>query len=218
MFLGHYGLALGAKPLARKPSLGTLILAAQFADLVWPLLLLLGVEHVRIVPGLLAASPMDFTDYPFTHSLLGQCLGGAVFAAVYYARQKDARAARLLGLLVPSHWLLDLLVHRPDLPLWPSGPKVGFGLWGSIPGTLLVEAIFFGGGLLVYARSTAAKDRVGSVALWSMAAALVALYAGAVFGPAPSSPTLVAMGALSLWLFVPWGDWIDRHRNLRNAA
>jgi hypothetical protein len=205
MFLGHYGVALGARKLARKPSLGTLILAAQLADLIWPLLLLLGIERVRIVPGLMAASPMDFEYYPFTHSLITQALVGACFGAIYYGLRRDSRGALILGLAVVSHWFLDLAVHRPDLPLYPGGPKYGLGIWNSVPLTLLVEAIFFGGGLWLYLRATAAKDRVGTWALWSLVIVLVVLYGAASAEPPPSDTMAMAASAVVLWLFVPWG-------------
>jgi hypothetical protein len=215
MFLGHYGVAFGGKTVAHKPSLGTFILAAQLADLVWPILLLAGVEHVRIVPGLMAASPMDFTDYPYTHSLVTQLLAGAVFGGIYFALRKDGKGALALGAAVVSHWFLDLLVHRPDLPVWPGGPKLGFGIWSSVPLTLIAEALVFGGGLYLYLRATAARDRTGSWALWSLVALLVALYAAASVETPPADPAPMAIGALVLWLFVPWGYWIDRHRRVR---
>jgi len=216
MFLGHYGVAFGGKTLARKPSLGTFILAAQLADLVWPILLLAGVERVRIVPGLMAASPMDFTYYPYTHSLATQALAGAVFGAVYFALRKDGRGALILGAAVVSHWFLDLLVHRPDLPVWPGGPKLGFGIWNSVALTLLAEALVFGGGLCLYLRATTARDRIGNWALWSLVALLVAAYAAASVETPPADSGPMAIGALVLWLFVPWGYWIDRHRKLRS--
>jgi hypothetical protein len=215
MFLGHYGVAFGGKTIARKPSLGTFTLAAQLADLVWPILLLAGVERVRIVPGLMAASPMDFTYYPFTHSLVTQTLAGAVFGAFYFALRKDGRGALILGAAVVSHWFLDLLVHRPDLPVWPGGPKLGFGIWNSVVLTLLAEALVFGGGLVLYLRATTAKDRIGNWALWSLVALLVATYAAASLETPPADSGPVAVSALVLWLFVPWGYWIDRHRQLR---
>jgi len=216
MFLGHYGVAFGAKTVAHKPSLGTFILAAQLADLVWPILLLLGIERVRIVPGLMAASPMDFEYYPFTHSLLIQAVAGACFGSIYFGLRKDGRGAVALGLAVVSHWFLDLTVHRPDLPLYPGGPKFGLGIWNSVPLTLIAEAIVFGGGLYLYLRATAAKDRTGSWALWFFVAFVVLCYAGSALGPPPPGATPLAISAIVLWLFVPWGYWIDRHRRLRS--
>ncbi|MGO9829304.1 MAG: metal-dependent hydrolase [Myxococcaceae bacterium] len=217
MFLGHFGLAFGAKPLASKPSLGLLIFAAQFADLVWPILLLAGVERVAIVPGLMAASPMEFINYPITHSLLALAMWGLAIGGLYWLVRQDRRGALVVGLLVVSHWLLDLLMHRPDLPIWPGGPKVGLGLWNSVPGTLLAEALAFGVGVWIYARATVAKDRSGRWGLVGLVVTLVCLYLAVSFGPPPANVTGLAMGGLALWIFVPWGMWIDRHRALRAA-
>ena len=107
MFLGHLGFGLAAKASAPRASLGTYLMACQLPDLIWPILLLLGIERVRIVPGITAASPMDFTWYPWTHSLLMSLLTSMVFALVYRAARKDGRAAAWLGITVFSHWVLD---------------------------------------------------------------------------------------------------------------
>ena len=170
MFLGHYALGLPPRSAAPRTSLGTLTMAANLADEVWPILLVLGVEHVRIVPGLLAASPFDFTDYPWSHSLLTGALAGLVFAAIYFMVRRYGRGALVLGGLVVSHWLIDLFFHRPDLPLWPGGPKFGFGLWGSLPVTVICEFVFFAIRLWLYQRATVAVDKIGSIALWAQAA------------------------------------------------
>src|SRR5581483_11351252 len=150
MVLGHYGIALAARRWAPQTSLGTLVLAAQLADEVWPLLLLLGVERVEIIQSGPPTLHLNFLKYPITHSFLTELVGGALLGIVYFLLRKDIRGAILTGLLVPSHWVLDFLVHVPDLPIWPGGPKVGLGLWHSVPATVILEAGFFLGGLLVY--------------------------------------------------------------------
>jgi hypothetical protein len=216
VFLGHYGLAFAAKRVAPRAKLGTLVFAAQWADELWPVLLLLGVEHVRVVPGLMAASSFDFVQYPISHSLLLDIGWGALFGGLYYAVRRDRRGAVVVGLLIVSHWMLDLLVHRPDLPLWPGGPLVGLGIWRSVPLTYLAEAVVFGGGLAVYLRSTVATDRTGTIALWALVAVLVAIYLlpqGS--GSPPPTEHAIGASALVLWLFIPWGYWIDRHRVVR---
>ncbi|HUZ05712.1 MAG TPA: hypothetical protein VMU62_10165 [Acidobacteriaceae bacterium] len=220
MFLGHYGVALGAKRLAPKTSLGTLILAAQLADLLWPILLLLGIEHVRIVHAQVPTLNLDFVSYPITHSLLTGILGGLLLGTLYslLRKGKDMRGAFVVAALVPSHWILDFLVHVPDLPLWPGGPRVGLGLWRSLPWTLVVEAFFLIAGLVIYLRTTRAKDGVGNYALWSLVVLLVTAYLGALVGPAPRNTQALAYSALILWLLVPWAYWIDRHRTLRNPG
>lgn len=213
MFIGHYGVALGAKRAAPRTSLGTLILAAQFADELWPILLLLGVERVRIVPGLMAANSLDFVDYPITHSLLMSVVWAALFGLVYFAIRRYRTGAWIVGAAVLSHWFFDLVVHRPDLPLWPgSSTRVGLGLWNSVPITMILEFGIFLTGLAIYLRSTRARDRIGSWGLWSMAAVLIIFFLAGSLGPPPSSERALAIATLGSWLFIPWGYWIDRHR------
>jgi hypothetical protein len=212
LFVGHFGAGLAAKALAPRVSLGSLFLAAQFIDLAWPTLLLLGVERVRIAPGITAVTPLDFEHYPFTHSLLAVLLWGAGLAVVYRLISKDCRSALVLGALVVSHWLLDLVVHRPDLPLYPGSAKVGLGLWDSVAGTLVVELAVFGLGATLYLRATRSRDRTGAWALWSLLGFLLLVHLGNLLGPPPPSVAAIAWVGQAQWLLVLWGYWIDRHR------
>lgn len=207
MFLGHHAAGFAAKRLAPQVSLGTLFFAAMLLDLIWPLLLLAGVEHVRIAPGITAVTPLDFYDYPWTHSLLMVAALSIVVALLW----RNAVA----GALVLSHWVLDFIAHRPDLPLWPDGPKVGLGLWNNLAATVLVETGLFAAGLMLYLRATAARDRTGNVALWSLVAFTIVVYMVSLFGPPRPSAMAIGWGGLAAWLFVPWGSWIDRHRRPR---
>lgn len=217
MFLGHFGVAFAARRAAPRTSLGATIFAAQFLDELWPILLLAGVEQVRVVPGLMAASPLDFVSYPISHSLLMAVVWGAVIGGGYYALRRDRRGAWVLALAVVSHWILDLPMHRPDLPLWPgASPHVGFGLWNSVTATVIIELAFFAIGLAAYVRGTRARDHIGRWALWVMVTLLVAIFLGGLRGAPPDART-VAISALGLWLFVPWGWWIDRHRESVSA-
>ena len=212
MFLGHYGLAFAAKRAAPRTSLGTLTFAAQWLDEVWPVLLLLGVEQVRIVPGLMAASPLDFTHYPISHSLLAAVGWGALIGGIYQLARHSPRAAVIVGALVVSHWVLDLIVHGPDLPLFPGGPRVGLGVWNSVPLTIALEAVFYLGGLAVYVRATSAIDRIGRYALWLLVVVQVACYAAALVGPPPPPTHMLGVSALLLWIFIPWVARVDQHR------
>lgn len=212
MFLAHYGAALAAKGVARRDSLGSTVLAAQWSDLLWPILLLTGIEHVRIVAGLMAASPLDFVDFPVSHSLLAVIGWAVVIGGLYFVITRRGRGATIMGLLVLSHWLLDLLVHRPDLPLWPGSTlKVGLALWNSIAVTLALELGLLALGLLIYTRVTRPSDRIGRWGLWTMITVLVAFFLSSFAAPPPSESAL-AVGGLALWVFVPWAYWIDRHR------
>src|SRR6266702_4778889 len=144
MFIGHFGVGFGAKAAAPKTSLGTLFLASQFIDLLWPSLLLVGAERVRITPGITKVTPLDFEYYPISHSLLAVLGWAFLVAMVYQVLKRYPRGSIVVGLLVVSHWFLDLIVHPPDLQLAPgSNIKVGFDLWASLPGTLILELFIF---------------------------------------------------------------------------
>jgi membrane-bound metal-dependent hydrolase YbcI (DUF457 family) len=149
MFLGHFAIGFAAKRAAPRASLGTLFLAAQFIDLLWPLLVLAGIERVRIAPGITVVTPLDFEHYPWSHSLLMVLVWGVLFAGVYFLIRRDRRTSLVLGLAVVSHWVLDWLTHRPDLPLAPGAERVGLGLWNSFAGTLIVEVGLFALGVFL---------------------------------------------------------------------
>ena len=212
MFIGHFGLAMAAKKVAPRPSLGTLVLAAQLVDGAWPVFVLLGWERVEIEPGVTAVTPLRFVSYPYTHSLVAGAVWAAMLAGSYYALRRDRTGAAWIAALVVSHWVLDFASHRPDMPLWPGGPKVGLGLWYSLPGTLVVEFALFGAGAWIYVGATRPRDRAGTYAFAAFIAVLAAIYAAAVFGPPPPSVTALAMSGLLGWLFIVWASWIDRHR------
>ena len=212
MFLGHFGVALAAKKVAPRPSLGTLVLAALLVDGIWPVFMLLGLEKVEIVPGITAVTPLLFVSYPYTHSLAATVLWGALVAAAYFLFRRDRAGALWLAALVLSHWILDFVSHRPDMPLWPGGPLVGLGLWYSVPATLAVELGLFAVGAWLYASVTRPRDRIGTYSLWAFVATMTAVYLSGVFGPPPPSAEALAMTGLAGWLLVAWCYWIDRHR------
>ena len=213
MFIGHFAVGLAAKKVAPKVSLGTLFLSVQLLDLLWPIFLLLGVEHVRIRAGDTAFTPLDLYDYPISHSLVTVLAWSGLFAVAYYVVRKYPRGAWVLGIGVFSHWVLDLITHRPDLPIAPgSTTYVGLGLWNSFAGTVLVEGAIFLAGVVIYVRSTVATDKVGKYGFWSLIGFLVLSWVGNMIGPPPPDSQSLAYFSLLLWLFVPWGYWIDRHR------
>jgi hypothetical protein len=218
MFSGHFGLAFASKRAAPKTSLATLVLAAQWLDTVWPVFLLLGVEHVRIAPGNMRMTPLDFYDYPWSHSALAAALWGVAFGGVHFVLRRSRRTAALLGALVFSHWVLDLLTHGPDLPLWPGGPRVGLGLWNAPAAEILLEAAIYFGGAAVYFRTTRPRDRVGRAAAWVFAALIPILQLSASAGPPPSVAALARMSALLPWPLLLLAWWFDRHREPEPAA
>ena len=213
MFLGHFGVGLAAKKAAPQVSLGILFLAAQFLDLLWPTLLLLKVEQVSISPGITTVTPLDFTHYPISHSLVTVCGWGLLLGAGYGLLKKDLRGAVIITMCVISHWLLDLIMHRPDLPLYPGGTtRVGLGLWNSLDATILIESVTFFGGMLLYLKSTKAKNKIGRYGFWLLIFLLAFIYVGNIFGPPPPDVKTIALAGHLQWLFVIFGWWVDRNR------
>jgi len=216
MFIGHFGVAFAAKKLVPRASLGTLFIAAQLADLLWPAFVLLGIERFEIKPGYTAVTPLEFVHYPYSHSLLAMAFWGVAFAAAYAVlRRRPVAVAVTLAALVLSHWLLDVLTHAPDMPLtlW-GGPMLGLGLWSSVAGTVAIETALFAAGVALYMKTTRPQDRIGSRALAALVIFLFVVYLANVFGPPPPSVTAVAWSGFAMWLLVAWGYWVDAHRQL----
>ena len=213
MFLGHYGVAFAAKRAAPRTSLGALTFAAEFLDELWPILLLLGVEQVRIVPELMRMSPLDFTYYPYSHSLVMAIVWGILIGVAYFLLRRYQRGAWIMAALVVSHWLLDVPMHRADLPLWTgaSSPKVGWGWWNSIAATYVIELTIYAAGISMYFRATRARDRIGSWGLWAYVLILLVIFVASNGSPPPSERVL-AWSTMGIWLFVPWAWWVDKHR------
>jgi hypothetical protein len=217
MFIGHFALGFGAKKAAPAVSLGTLLVACQFADLLWPTLLIAGLERVELQPGATVVTPLNFVSYPYSHSLLTLCVWGLLFGGGYMIlRRSRIAAAVTIALLVISHWFLDFATHRPDMPLTPlpsmSETKVGLELWASRPATMAVEIAMFTIGVALYLRTTTARDRIGSIGLWSLIVFLSVIYLANMFGPVPPSAAAVAWTTQSMWLVMAWGYWVDGHR------
>lgn len=213
MFIGHFGIGMAAKKYAPEISLGTLFIAAQFLDLLWPTLLLLDVEHVIIRP-YNSLQPLDFIDYPISHSLIMVFLWSFLFGVVYWLFKKDKKAATILGLCVLSHWILDLIVHFPDLPLYPGhSPKLGFGLWNSRIGTVLAEGVIFVTGIIFYLQKTRAKNVAGTILFWVLIGLLVASHAANMLGPAPPGINAIAWAGQLQWIFVLLAFWVDHNRS-----
>ena len=193
MFIGHYGVALAAKKLAPRVSLGTLFLAAQLLDLIWPTLVLLGIERVRIAPGITRVTPLDFEHYPYSHSLLAVLAWSILAGGGHYLKRGSRTAALVIGLLVTSHWLLDFLVHRPDLPILPwADTKTGLDGWSSYPLTLALELGFFGAGLWLYSDTTRPSDRSGKWGYAALSVLMVAIFFANTFGPPPPGQEISA--------------------------
>ena len=215
MFPGHLAVALAAKRFEPRVPLGAAVAAAFGLDLLWPILVLLGIEFVSVQPGLTAFSSLSFDSYPLSHSLLAAAVWSAIAALLARSVYGSPRIAAILGCLVASHWALDFVTHRPDLPLWPGGPLVGLGLWNSIPGTFLVEGGLLVAGVRTYLRVTVAYDRVGRWALVGLVGLVTLIWVTEPWAPPPPPGGGGAAAALILWLLPPWARWIEAHRGPR---
>jgi membrane-bound metal-dependent hydrolase YbcI (DUF457 family) len=213
MFIGHFAVGMGAKAARPAISLGTLFLAAQLLDLLWPTFLLLGWEEVAIEPGNTVVTPLNFTHYPISHSLLLVAGWSLLAGGLYWLFSKSRGGALVVGLCVLSHWVLDVFMHRPDLPLFPGkSPLFGLGLWNSLLASVLVEGALFAIGVMLYVRSTRALDKIGQIGFWVLIAFLLFVQTGNYFGPPPARVADIAWVGQMQWILVLWGYWVDRHR------
>ena len=217
MFIGHFALGFAAKRAAPRVSLAALFAAAQLADIIWPFLVAFGIEQVRIQPGITAFTPLDFVSYPYSHSLLMLCVWGALFGALCANAFHARRAFAVIAALVVSHWVLDWVTHRPDMPLYPGGPKFGLGLWNSVAATVTVEVLMFVAGVWIYSRTTRARDLIGRQALPAFVGFLLVAYLASSIGPPPPNVTAIVVTAIAgAAVIVLWAWWFDRHRVVVN--
>jgi hypothetical protein len=200
-----------------KLSLGTLFLAVQLCDVLWGAFLLLGWEHVRIVTDGSSLLPFEFYDYPISHSLVGTLVWSVVAAALYYSwPTRDTirhwQAAALVGLAVFSHFVLDVLVHLPDLPLSGNdSPKLGLGLWKHPLTVMVMELVSLGLGLTIYVALRSHRHPVRPIRLTLLVLVLVGTYLASEYGPPPPSVTIVALSDIVLLLAVAaLAAWTDR--------
>jgi membrane-bound metal-dependent hydrolase YbcI (DUF457 family) len=211
MGVGHLAVGFASKKWAPRASLGWLMLAPIFVDVWWGLFILTGVERARITPGITKSIPIDLEYIPWSHSLVTNVGWALLLAGIYFALRKDRRAAAVLFLGVMSHWLLDFVSHRADMPILPSGPLVGLGLWNHPLAAFSVEAALLALGIWLYVGSTR-PVRGGKAGLAILIAVLFAANAGAYFGPPPPSITPMAVANLSTLILV-WICWrIDGRR------
>ena len=212
MFVGHYGVGLAAKRLAPETSLGTLVLAALLADLLAWALVVTGIEHFAIKPGITTTNPLDLYDYPISHSLATDALWGALLAAGYYLVRRHWRGTLLIFAAVLSHWLLDFVAHRADMPLAPGIHKYyGLGLYNSRRGMITVEGVIWLSGIVIYLRATRSKKPLGTYVFSVFVAALTWIWLVSLRGLPPPG-TIVQAGISSLvfmFVTVAGAYWVD---------
>lgn len=208
MFIGHFALALSAKKIDKLPSLAIMFVAVQLLDLLWPIFVLLGFETFKIEVGNTAITPLDFVSYPYSHSLLMTVIWAVLFSAGYFLITKNKKGSILLGVLVCSHWILDFITHRPDLPLSPFGSlKVGLGLWNMPVAETIIEVGLFLTGVYMYFKTVNPKRKI---AFWTLMIFFIGIHFMNILGPPPPSINAVALGANTLWIFVLWAWWVEK--------
>jgi len=220
MFIGHYGVSYAIKSRDKSIPLWVLFMAVQFLDVFWAIFVPLGIEKVRIVPGFTATNPLDLYYMPYTHSLLGailwSVLGFGLYRFVVSVRGADGAktmAAVLVGLAVFSHWILDLIVHRPDLSLYDDTYKMGLGLWDYPVIAFALEIVILFGGMFLYMRSTTASNAIGKFGMPVLGLVLIAVQSMVFFGAPPSSASSAAVTALGAYvLFAAAAFWLERQR------
>lgn len=213
MFVGHFALGYAAKRVEPALSLAVLFGAAQFADLLWPALVAVGLEHVRIDPGNTVVTPLDFVSYPYSHSLLFLVIWAVLCGVAARLFAAGRRALLVVSGLVVSHWVLDVIAHRPDMPLYPGGPTIGLGLWNSLWGTVVVELGMYAAGVWIYWRATRGRDGVGRWASALLAIFLPCIYVVNLLGPPPPSVAAIWIAGLAGGaLILTWSWWSDAHR------
>lgn len=216
MFIGHFAVGFASKKFAPRTNLALLMTAPLLADMLWPIFLLLGWERVRIDPGNTRFTPLDLEYFPWSHSLLMLIVWATALSLVYQliARYWPGSVALWIG--VVSHWVLDWITHRPDMPLYPGGPRFGLGLWNSIAGTLVVELAMFAVGIWLYLGATRARDRIGRYAFAAFVTLLLLSYIGDRFSSPPTSVSdLIWPGLIAEAVIIPWIWWFDAHREAR---
>lgn len=218
MFVGHLAIALAGRKASPRTSLVWFVVAANLVDLIWPIFLLVGLERVRIDPGNTAFTPLAFESYPWTHSLLMGVLWGAALAGVARCFGVSARAAALIGAVVASHWVLDFVTHRPDLPLWPwpSG-SYGLGLWNFVTATFAIEGLMWLAAIVTFLSARRLRGVQGVVAFWSFVLVSTLLWASGPFSPPPPDARSLAWFALTGWIVVPWSWWIELASDTRGS-
>jgi hypothetical protein len=213
MFVGHYGPSFVAKTLVPSIPLWLLFLAVQLLDVFWAILVFLGVERVRIVPGFTATNALDLYYMPYTHSLPGSLAWAGIAAIAYRLISGSGRSAAIVGVAVFSHWPLDLVVHRPDLALYDDAAKVGFGLWNYPYLTLALEGSLLLGAMTLYLNRSRPRTSRARYAIPVFCVAILVMQAGMLYSPPPSSDRAMAATALIAYaLFAAAIAWLERGR------
>jgi membrane-bound metal-dependent hydrolase YbcI (DUF457 family) len=216
MFLGHFAVGLASKRFAPRTPLVVLFTAALLSDILGQFFGSLGWEHASIQPGNTRFTPLNLYDYPWSHSLLMTIVWGTALAIIWNFRTRDRMASCVIWLAAVSHWVLDWITHRPDLPLYPGvRERYGLGLWNSIPGTMFIELAMFGIGVWMYVHVTRPRDWIGKYIFFAFIFLLVLLYVEIPFSSPPQSVRQLDYASIILTvILLAWASWFDTHRDM----
>lgn len=217
MFIGHFGVGLAAKKAAPELNLGLHFMACQLLDLIWPALVLFNIEQVSVDPAATVVTPLNFSHYPYSHSLVASLIYSACAGLISWWILKSKKVSVVAFFVVFSHWILDLVTHRPDLPVFLGEDKFGLGLWNSLWGTFFIETGIFILGIILFLKTAQLKNRKAKIIFWSLIGFLSLIYLGNIFGPKPPIDTpsaAIAGPALAMWIIVIWAYYADRKSKL----
>ena len=220
MLVGHLAVGFAAKRIEPRLSLGTTVLASMLPDLLWSGFMLAGIEHVEFKQAMGAGNYFAASGIAFSHSLLMDSVWAALLALAYFLLRRYPRGAWVLALAVLSHWVLDVIAHRPDMPLAPGVHQLlGLGLWTSIPATLIVEGGMWLAAIIVYVRATRPTNRAGIYVFWLVVALLTLAWYNNIAGPPPPNPSAAGISSLIFFsLIVAWAYWMNRLRTAQTEA
>lgn len=216
MFIGHFAVGFALKKAEPKVPLGVWFAAALFLDILWPVFLLTGIEKASVVPGITVVTPLNLEVVHWSHSLLMAAVWSLLFGAAVWSRVRTSKAFVYSAIGVMSHWVLDYITHRPDMPLAPNAQKLGLGLWNSLAGTLVVELALFALGIAIYLRMTSNISRSARIHFSVLIIFFLVMYVMAIFGPPPpNNQTVLGVSALALTPVIFWANWLDKKMGLK---
>jgi hypothetical protein len=217
MFVGHYAAGLALKKYERRASLGVLFLAVQFVDILFFPFVLLGIERINIIENFTQSTHFELEYMPYTHSLAGSLFWAAlVYALFRWVIVKQHGVALVVALAVFSHWVFDLVMHTPDLPLWSDASlKLGIGLWNNAVAAYLLEAALLLGALWLYLGSTSAITKTGKYGMGILVVFMLLINIGNVFAPlqSDSKVALAVFALLAYFLFAAIAFWLEKKRS-----
>jgi len=217
MHVGHFAAGFLGKRVTPQLSLGTMVLAAMLADFLWCVFMVAGIEQVQFKAGLGAANYFQPINITLSHSLVMLLVWAAIFAGTHFLWRRNKAEALLLFLLVLSHWPLDVIAHRADMPVAPGvNTYFGFGLWTNIPATIIVEGGLWVTSIVLFVRQTRPRNRLEFFVLWPVLLLLTLLFYNNIAGPPPPNPNVAPLFSLIYFsLVVAWAYWINRLRPVR---